>query len=78
MKDLLAQQGCLKALQEVTSAKMELLGDGWKFRGRRFESLERVIQSNEFGRVGLDSLTDRRESVGTEDSGGIGDDDIGA
>ena len=49
-----------------------------EIRGRRFGSLERVIQSNEFGWVGLDSLTDRRESVGTEDGGGIGDDDIGA
>ena len=28
--------------------------------------------------VGLDSLTDRRKSVGTEDGGEIGDDDIGA
>ena len=27
--------------------------------------------------VGLDSLTDRRKSVGTEDGGGIVDDDIG-
>ena len=49
-----------------------------KIRGRRFGSLERVMQSEKFGWVGLDSLTDRRESVGTEDGGGIGDDDIGA
>ena len=48
-----------------------------EIRGRRFGSLERVIQSNEFGWVGLGSLTDRRESVGTEDGGGIGDDDTG-
>ena len=31
VKDLLAQQGCLKALREVNSAKMELSCDGWKF-----------------------------------------------
>ena len=49
-----------------------------EIRGRRFGSLERVVQSNEFGWVGLGSLTDRRKSVGTEDGGGIGDDDIGA
>ena len=36
------------------------------------------MQSDKFGWVGLDSLTDRRESVDTEDGGGIGDDDIGA
>ena len=36
------------------------------------------MQSNKFDLVGLVSLTDRRESVGTEDGGGIGDDDIGA
>ena len=47
-------------------------------RGRRYESLECVVQSNEIGWVGLDSLTDRRKSVGTEDGGEIGDDDIGA
>ena len=40
-------------------------------------SLERVVQPKKFGWVGLDSLTDRHESVGTE-GGGIGDDDIGA
>ena len=28
--------------------------------------------------VGLGSLADRHESVGTEDGGGIGDDDVGA
>ena len=43
----------------------------------RFESLERVMQPDKFGWVGLDSLTDRRKSVGTEDGGGIGDDDTG-
>ena len=36
------------------------------------------LQSDKFGWVGLGSLMDRRESVGTEDGGGIGDDDIGA
>ena len=36
------------------------------------------LQSDNFGWVGLDSLMDRRKSVGTEDGGGIGDDDIGA
>ena len=39
-------------------------------------SLECVVQSDMFGWFGLDSLTDRRKSVGTEDDGGIGDDDI--
>ena len=34
------------------------------------------LQSNEFGWVELGSLTDRRESVDTEDGGEIGDDDI--
>ena len=34
MKDLLAQRGCLKALQELMSAKMELSCDGWKWRRR--------------------------------------------
>ena len=48
------------------------------FHDDDLRSLERVLQSNEFGWVGLDSLTDRRKSVGTEDGGGIGDDDIGA
>ena len=37
---------------------------------------EAWLQSNMFGWVGLDSLTDRRKSVGTEDDGGISDDDI--
>ena len=46
--------------------------------GRRFGSLERVMQPDYFGWVGLDSLTDRRKSVGTEDGGGVGDNDIGA
>ena len=77
MKDLLAQQRCLKALREVMSAKMELSCDGWKFHERQFGSLELVIQSNEFGWVALDCLADRRKSVGTENGGGIGDDDIG-
>ena len=36
------------------------------------------LQSGYFGWVGLDCLTDRRKSVGTEDGGGIGDNDIGA
>ena len=36
------------------------------------------LQSKNFGWVGLDSLTDRHKSVGTEDGGGIDDDDIGA
>ena len=49
-----------------------------EIRERRFESLERVIQLNEFGWVGLGSLTDRRKSVDTEDGGGIGNDDLGA
>ena len=47
-------------------------------RGRRYGSLERVVQSNEIGWVGLDSLMGSTMSVGTEDGGGIGDDDIGA
>ena len=39
----------------------------------------RIVGSGQTHRaVGLDSLTDRRESVGTEDGGGISDDDIGA
>ena len=67
VKNLLAQQGCLKMLWKVMSGKMELSCDGWKFA------------EDDLGAwVGLDSLTDRRESVGTEDGGGIGDDDIGA
>ena len=37
----------------------------------------RWLQLDNFGWVGLDSLTDRRESVGTEDGGGIGDDNTG-
>ena len=41
-------------------------------------SLECVMQLDMFGWVGLGSLTDRRESVGTEGGGGIGDSDIGA
>ena len=49
-----------------------------EIRGRKFGSLERVIQSDKFGWVRLDSLTDRRKSVGTEDRGEIGDDDVGA
>ena len=49
-----------------------------RIRGRRFGSLERVMQLEKFGWVGLDSLTDRRESVGTEDGDGIGDSVIGA
>ena len=49
-----------------------------EIRERRFGSLERVMQPDMFGMVGLVSLTDRRESVGTEDGGGISDDDIGA
>ena len=36
------------------------------------------LQPDKFGWVGLDSLTDRRKSVGTEDGGGISGDDIGA
>ena len=36
------------------------------------------LQSNKFRWVGLDGLTDRRRSVGTEDGDGIGDDNIGA
>ena len=49
-----------------------------EIHGRRFGSLERVMQSEKFGWVGLDSLTDRRESVGTEDGDGIGENDVGA
>ena len=49
-----------------------------EIRVRRFRSLGRVVQSNEIGWVRLDSLTDRCKSVGTEDGGGIGDNDIGA
>ena len=62
MKDLLAQQRCLKALREAKPAKMEILCDGWKFA------------EDDLGAwVGLDSLMDRRKSVETEDGGGIGD-----
>ena len=39
---------------------------------------ETWLQSNEFGWVGLGSLTDRCKSVGAVDGGRIGDDDIGA
>ena len=49
-----------------------------EIRRRRFGSLERVIQSNEFGWVRLGSLTEQRKSVGTEDGGEIGNDDVGA
>ena len=42
------------------------------------KSLECVVQPKKFSWVALDSLTDRRESVGTEDSDGIGDDEIEA
>ena len=31
VKDLLAQQGCLKALREVMTAEMEVSCDGWEF-----------------------------------------------
>ena len=34
------------------------------------------MQSNKFGLVGLGSLTDLRKSIGTEDGGGVGNDDI--
>ena len=40
-------------------------------------SLECVVQSDMLGWFGLDSLTDRRKSVGTEDDGGIGDNNMG-
>ena len=50
-------------------------GDG---HGDGLRSLERVMQSKMFGLVGLDSLTDRRESVGTEDGDELNDSDIGA
>lgn len=36
------------------------------------------MQSDKFGWVGLDSLTDQRKSVGIEDGGDFSDDDIGA
>ena len=36
------------------------------------------LQSDKFGLVELDSLTNRRKSVGTEDDDGISDDDIGS
>ena len=42
------------------------------------KSLECVVQPKKFSWVGLDSLTDRRKSVGTEDGGEIGDNDVGA
>ena len=35
------------------------------------------LQLDMFDWVGLDSLTHRRKSVGTEDGGEIGDDEIG-
>ena len=35
------------------------------------------LQPDKFGRVRLDSLTDQRESVGTEDGGDFSDNDIG-
>ena len=46
--------------------------------GDGLRTLECVAQSDMFGWVGLDNLTDRRESVDIEDDGEIGDDDIGA
>ena len=49
-----------------------------KNRERRFEGLEHVMQSGKFGWVRLVSLMDRRKSVGTEDGGEIGEDDVGA
>ena len=49
-----------------------------KINGIRFASLERVLQSDNFGQVRLESLMDRRKSVGIEDGGGIGEDDVGA
>ena len=52
-------------MPEVMPAKMELSCDGWNFT------------EDDLGVwVGLDSLTDRHESVGTKDDGGIGDSDI--
>ena len=59
------------------SAEMELC-NGWKFVKDDLGALSVLLQSDKFGWVGLDSLTDRRESVGTEDGGGIGEDDVGA
>ena len=78
MKDLLTQQGCLKALWEVMLAEMKLSCDGWKLVKDDLEALSVSLQSDKFGWVGLDGLTNRRKSVGTENGGGIGDDDIGA
>ena len=40
---LLAQQGCLKALREVISAKMELSYDEWKFMEDYLGALKRVV-----------------------------------
>ena len=68
VKDLLAQQGCLKALRKVKPAKMELSCDGRKF-----------MEDN----LGASSVScsrtysDRCESVGIEDDDGISDNDIG-
>ena len=74
---LLAQQRCLKVLREVMSAEMELSCDGWKFMKDDLGALSVSLQSDMFGWVGLVSLMDRRESVGTEDGGVIGEDNIG-
>ena len=67
----------LEGVAEVMSAKMELSCDEWKFAeddlGAVSVSYSRISSAGS----DLDSLTDRRGSVGIEDGGGIGDDDIG-
>ena len=75
---MLAQKGCLRALREVLSAKMELSYDGWKFKEDDLGASSVSCSRISIGWVRLDSLTDRCESVGTEDGDGIGDSDIGA
>ena len=78
MKDLLTQQGCLKALWEVMLAEMKLSCDGWKFMEDDLRASSVSCNRTRSSWVRLDSLTDRRKSVGTEDGGGISEDDVWA
>ena len=66
------------ALREVMSAKMKLSSDGWRFAEDDLGASSVSYSRNSSAGSDLGSLTDRRESVGTEDGGGIGGDDIGA
>ena len=47
----------------------------WRCAYKAYGALSMSLQSDKFGWVGLDGLTDRHESVDTEDGGGIGNDD---